>query len=284
MTKKKKSGWITTLFIIAFMVLGIGLMLYPTVSDKWNAMHQSRAIEGYANTVAGIPEADYTQIIEDARAYNESLLNKIDRFRPTEEDSALYNSLLSFSSNGIMAYIEIPDIDVRLPIYHGTDETVIQVGVGHMEGSSLPIGGESTHSVLSSHRGLPSAQLFTHLNELKVGQKFYIHFLKEILTYQIDQIEVVLPEDTSLLEITEGEDYCTLVTCTPYGVNTHRLLVRGTRIPTEIEEDPETEAPIAPSTTEPQDNGLMPLYLFVPLILLAFVFIIVFRKKAKKKH
>lgn len=223
--------------LVFFLLAGLSLLLYPTVSDWWNSMHQSRAIASYLDDVVELDEASYEALWRQAQDYNAALPRDDTRFIPTEEQSAAYQSALNISGNGIMGYLEIPKISVELPIYHGTGETVLQVAVGHVEGSSLPVGGAGTHCVLSGHRGLPSATLFTDLDQLQEGDTFQIHVLDEVLTYEVDQIHVVEPDDVSLLAISEGEDLCTLVTCTPYGVNSHRLLVRGVRVPYEGEEE-----------------------------------------------
>lgn len=219
---------ITTVTIIAILV-GVGLLLYPTVSDWWNQRHMSHAIAGYTEAVEGMSAEDYARYRDAAQEYNEYLKTCVGRFTPSEEESEWYRSLLNVTSDGIMAYIEIPKIGVNLPIYHSVDSAVLQIAVGHLEGSSLPVGGEGVHTVLSGHRGLTSAKLFTHLDELEIGDEFSISVLGETLNYTIDNIDTVLPEEMDGLAIEEGKDYCTLVTCTPYGVNTHRLLVRGVR-------------------------------------------------------
>lgn len=214
---------------------GIGLLLYPTVSDYWNGLHQSRAIAGYDAAVEKLDTARYEELLAEARAYNEALLQNPARFTPTEEETERYRQLLDVSGTGIMAYAEIPKLDTRLPVYHGTDDAVLQIAVGHIEGSSLPIGGAGTHTVLSGHRGLPSAKLFTDLDQLETGDRFALHVLGDTLWYEVDQILTVLPQEMDALAIDAKEDYCTLVTCTPYGVNTHRLLVRGHRIAKEAD-------------------------------------------------
>ena len=211
-------------------LIGLSLLLYPSVSDYWNSLHQSRAIATYAETVTQLDENLYQGLWEEARAYNRSLPGKANRLMPTEEELAVYYSLLDVAGNGILGYIEIPDIKCSLPVYHGVDPAVLQIAVGHIEGTSLPTGGESTHCVLSGHRGLPSAKLFTDLDQMAKGDLFMLRVLDETLTYEVDQILIVEPHEVDALEIIEGEDLCTLVTCTPYGVNSHRLLVRGHRI------------------------------------------------------
>lgn len=226
---KKKSSFVTVILIAAFFI-GALLLLYPTISDFWNSFHQSRAIASYAEQVADLDENAYDRLWEDARIYNKTLGDRMNRFVMAEEQKKAYAALLNIADNGVMGYIEIPKVRCNLPIYHGTDEAVLQVAIGHVPGSSLPVGGESTHCVLSGHRGLPSAKLFTNLDELETGDVFMLRVLDETLTYEVDQIRTVLPNELGDLAIVEGEDYCTLVTCTPYGINSHRLLVRGHRV------------------------------------------------------
>ena len=226
---KKKSSFVTAI-LIAALLAGALLLLYPTVSDYWNSFHQSRAIASYAEQVADLDDNTYDQIWADARAYNETLDNSTSRFVMTEEQKKIYEALLNIADNGVMGYIEIPKIKCNLPIYHGTDEAVLQIAIGHVQGSSLPAGGESTHCVLSGHRGLPSAKLFSDLDQLTEGDVFLLRVLDETLTYEVDQIRTVLPDELDDLAIEEGKEYCTLVTCTPYGINSHRLLVRGHRV------------------------------------------------------
>lgn len=226
---KKKSSFVTVILIAAFLI-GALLLLYPTISDFWNSFHQSRAIASYAEQVADLDENAYDRLWEDARIYNKTLGDRMNRFVMAEEQKKAYAALLNIADNGVMGYIEIPKVRCNLPIYHGTDEAVLQVAIGHVPGSSLPVGGESTHCVLSGHRGLPSAKLFTNLDELETGDVFMLRVLDETLTYEVDQIRTVLPNELGDLAIVEGEDYCTLVTCTPYGINSHRLLVRGHRV------------------------------------------------------
>lgn len=230
----KKKDFSTIILILVFLV-GLSLLLYPTVSDYWNSLHQSRAIAEYAEQVADLDNDIYEQLWNDARSYNQALRNKANRFAVSEKEREEYESLLDVSGNGIIGYIEIPLIGCSLPIYHGTDEAVLQIAVGHIEGTSLPVGGESTHSVLSGHRGLPSAKLFTDLDKLTNGDTFILRILDETLTYEVDQILIVEPDEMDALDIEPGKDYCTLVTCTPYGINTHRLLVRGHRVENQAE-------------------------------------------------
>lgn len=233
---KKRTGSPITLLLILILLAGVSLLLYPTVSDYWNSFHQSRAIASYAEQVANIDDAQYEELWDAAQDYNQSLLHRPNDLLLSDEQQEIYKSLLDFGGNGIMGYIEIPMIDVMLPIYHGTKESVLQIAVGHLDWTSLPVGGAGSHCVLSGHRGLPSARLFTDLDKLKVGDVFMLHVLNEILTYEIDQILIVEPQDTDPLLIEPGKDLCTMITCTPYGINSHRMLVRGHRI--ESQEEP----------------------------------------------
>ena len=221
---------LSTIILILIFLIGLSLVLYPTVADYWNSLHQSRAIATYAEEVAHIDTEKYTAVWQDAVAYNQSLRTRDNIFILSDEQKIAYDQLLNIGGNGVMGYIEIPAIGVSLPVYHGTDEAVLQIAIGHLEWTSLPVGGESTHCVVSGHTGLPSAKLFTNLNQLEKGDTFLFRILDETLTYEVDQINIVLPHETDLLHIEEGKDLCTLVTCTPYGVNSHRLLVRGHRV------------------------------------------------------
>ena len=227
---KRKMNYISTIFLFLLLLVGLSLLLYPTFSDYWNSFHSSQAISTYAENVANLDEKKYDELWSAAWAYNQALLNRNSEFTLSEEQYAEYLELLNVSGLGIMGYIEIPEISVSLPIYHGTDESVLQIAVGHLEWSSLPVGGESSHCVLSGHRALPSAKLFTDLDKLREGDIFMLRVLDEVLTYEVDKISIVEPTQVSALQVVEGEDLCTLVTCTPYGINTHRLLVRGHRI------------------------------------------------------
>ena len=228
--KASKKNRITAILLVAVLLAGLSLLLYPLVSNYWNSIHQSQAIAAYMDDVAEVDDTTYDALWEEAQGYNASLLENENRFFPDEDERQQYEQLLSISDDGIIGYIEIPSIDVTLPIYHGTSEEILQVAIGHIEGSSLPVGGLSTHCVISGHRGLPSSRLFTDIDQLSEGDIFTLLVLDEALTYEADQIRIVEPDDISLLEIKEGEDLCTLVTCTPYGVNSHRLLVRGHRV------------------------------------------------------
>ena len=229
----KKKERITIVILIVLFISGLSLLLYPTVANFINTKNQSRAIVEYAEQAEEISEEEYAKYLKEAEEYNARILQRENLFAPSDEDEKLYPSLLNLTDRGIMGYVEIPAIDIRLPIYHGTSDSVLAIAVGHLPWSSLPVGGDSTHCVISGHRGLPSADLFTHLDKLVVGDVFMINVLNEQLTYEVDQILIVEPQDSEALQVVEGQDYCTLLTCTPYGINTQRLLVRGHRIESE---------------------------------------------------
>lgn len=227
--KWMKKNW-TTILLVCMFLLGVGIIAYPSVSDYWNSFHQSRAVASYVENVANLDTEQYEALWNAAVDYNKKLAKSGIKWNMTDEEKEEYSAYLNVDDSGIMAYVDIPVIDCSLPIYHGIDEAVLQVAIGHIEGSSLPVGGEGSHCVISGHRGLPSAKLFTDLDKLVEGDIFMLHTLDATLTYEVDQIRIVEPTDLSDLQIEEGKDYCTLVTCTPYGINTHRLLVRGHRI------------------------------------------------------
>ena len=221
---------LSTILLIVALLAGVSLLLYPSVSDYWNSLHATQVVSNYAQQVQTMDRSRYETMWNDAVAYNRSLLTRSTDFALTDAQKRQYDALLNVDETGIMGYLEIPALEVTLPIYHGTDDSVLQVGAGHIEWSSLPTGGESTHCVLSGHRGLPSARLFSDLDQLVAGDTFVIRVLDEVMTYEVDQILIVEPTDVSALTVEDGKDLCTLVTCTPYGVNSHRLLVRGHRV------------------------------------------------------
>ncbi len=247
---KKKT--ITTIIIILFFLVGLSLLLYPFVANQWNNYRQSRLISSYDSAVSQMESEgsiDYEAEWARANAYNEALLPSIlpDSFAVAEasdEPDEEYMACLNIAGDEMMGTVEIPKIDIELPIYHTTDEEVLEKAAGHLEGSSLPVGGESTHAVISAHRGLPSASLFTDLDQLEEGDHFLLHILDETLAYEVDKISVVEPEETQDLAVEEGEDLVTLLTCTPYGVNSHRLLVRGHRVPYEAEAIADEQPPL----------------------------------------
>ena len=276
--KKNRGNSMTTLFLVLMLFAGLSLLLYPTVSNYWNSLHQSRAIAAYVEQVAQIDNETFDQLREQARAYNRTLVGKAYRYDMTRQEREEYLGLLNVSENGIIGYIEIPGIHCELPIYHGTDADALQIGVGHIEGSSLPVGGESTHCAISGHRGLPSAKLFSDLDKLTVGDRFSLRVLDDTLTYEVDQIHTVLPGEMDELEIVEGEDYCTLVTCTPYGVNTHRLLVRGHRV-----ENSTDKEPALVTEDETRTEPLGKIFILLPALLLAILLLLVFLLPKRKK-
>ena len=227
--KKRRGPSISTIILVITFFVGVGIFFYPSVSDWWNSMHATQAIAGYVSVMEEMSTEEKEEILEAAKNYNSKLQNGVD-FVLSDEEYAEYESLLNVTGTGIMGYIQISAIGVNLPIYHSVDEGVLQIAVGHIPGSSLPVGGERTHAILSGHRGLPSAKLFSDLDQIVEGDTFTVNILSQTTTYMVDQIRIVLPEETDELAIQPGRDYCTLVTCTPYGVNTHRMLVRGKRI------------------------------------------------------
>jgi len=268
----------STIVLVLVFLTGLSLLLYPTVSDYWNSFHQSRAIASYVEEVANMNDQDYERFWNDAKEYNEKLKTKQNRYILSEEEKLEYSSLLDISGTGVMGYVEIPEIKCSLPIYHGIDDGVLQIAIGHLPGTSLPTGGEGTHCVLSGHRGLPRAKLFSDLDQLVEGDVFILRILDEVLTYEVDQIRIVEPAEIEELDIIEGKDYCTLVTCTPYGVNSHRLLVRGHRI-----ENMEDENSVRVTADAMQiEPILVAPAVAVPLLML--LLIIVFANDNRKKQ
>ena len=276
----KKRDRIYTAVLIVVLVVGLSLLLYPTFSDWWNSRVQTRLIANYNTVVSNLNEEDYSELWDSAAAYNESLRTRSNPYLLDEEQKQQYPTLLNPAGDGIMGYVEIPDIDITLPIYHGTDEMVLQVAIGHLEWTSLPTGGEGTHCVISGHRGLPSARLFTDLDQLTVGDRFMIHVLDEMLTYEVDQIRIVEPGETEELLIREGKDLCTLVTCTPYGVNSHRLLVRGHRVENQAQA---MTVRVTADAFVVEKLIVAPFVLLLILLMMLLGFLIGGRKR-KKKH
>ena len=264
----KKKDFSTIALIVVFFV-GVSVLLYPTVSDYWNSLHQSQAIATYADSVENMDEQDYEKLWDAAVSYNQKLFQSGHGLGLKDEEKEEYNELLDVFGTGIMSYIEIPKIKCSLPIYHGTDEGVLQIAVGHIEGSSLPVGGLNTHCVLSGHRGLPSAKLFSNLDKLEEGDIFMIRTLDQTLTYEADQIRIVLPDEVDDLKIEEGKDLCTLVTCTPYGINTHRLLVRGHRVANQEE----AEAVRVTADAMQVDNRIVAICIAVPVLVLLLIYV-----------
>ena len=265
--ERKKRSFVTPI-LLTILLIGLAIVIYPTFSNWWNSKVQTRAVANYDEAVSSLSKTDYSDYFDAAYEYNEAIARLGSATALTNPDLVEgYNSILNVSGTGIMGYIEIEKIDVLLPIYHGTSTSVLQVGAGHLEGSSLPVGGESTHAVISAHRGLPSATLFTHLDKMEIGDTFTITILNEVLTYEVDQISIVYPYEIENLYIEEGQDYVTLLTCTPYGINTQRLMVRGHRIETEA-----AKKTIKVTAEAYQiDTFLVAIGVAIPLIVLLFI-------------
>ncbi|MBQ7355649.1 MAG: class C sortase [Clostridia bacterium] len=269
----KKRRWPTIIMLILFFI-GLSVMLYPSISNYWNSLTQSEAIVDYEKMLQSIPKADYTKYYEEAEEYNRRLAEL--NFPLLEHEKAGdYYALLDLDGTGMMGYVTIDKIGIELPLYHGTSNEVLSTAIGHLEGTSLPVGGAGTHTVVSAHRGLPSAKLFTELDRLEVGDTFRVTVLDREITYQVDQIRIVDPNDTALLSIEEGKEYCTLLTCTPYGINTHRLLVRGVQ----------TDSVSQKNLFVPSDGYQIDTLIVTPLValpMLLVLILIVFFKPVKK--
>ena len=277
-----KENKLVIFLFIPMILLGLGLLLYPFISNRISVGHYQKVIQTYDKKVSEETRDANNKLLMDAREYNRSLSfgEVVDVFQnPEVKNSDRYLSILNINDNGMMGYISIPKIDVRIPIYHGTTSDVLQKGVGHLEGSSFPVGGESTHAILSAHRGLPSSKLFTDLDQLKKGDIFYIYILNQVLAYQVDQVLVTEPSETDALRIVDGKDYITLVTCTPYAINTHRLLVRGERIEYNEQVEKDIEVDYALSTAD----IILYISLVIALILIV-VAIICFIKSRKNRQ
>lgn len=270
---------ILTILIFIIMFSGLSLLFFPTISDFFNSVSRAKDINTYAASVAEINENEYRRIWDSAVDYNARLAKKPAHWKLSESEIADYESQLDISGRGIMSYIEIPKLRCSLPVYHGTEAGVLQIAIGHLEGTSLPVGGKSTHCVLSGHRGLPSAKLFSGLDQLNVGDTFSIRTLDETLIYEVDEISVVLPEETGKLQIIKGEDLCTLMTCTPYGINTHRLLVRGRRIYNENS----TEIRVTADALQIDPLMIAP-FLGVPVLVILFVIVITYTRTRKRRE
>lgn len=279
--KKTKENIPILVFILMF-ILGISIMLYPTISNYVNSVEYDDVIAKYTKETSTYKNNENEKLLIQADEYNKKLntTSIIDVFsNPQREQSTEYKNILNVDGSGLMGYISIPKIDIRIPIYHGTSSEVLEKGVGHLEGSSLPIGGEGTHAILSAHRGLPSARLFSDLDQLQKGDKFYIYILDRKLAYEVDQIQVVEPSEIESLQLQEGEDYVTLVTCTPYAINTHRLLVRGTQVEYIEEVVKSTKVSKKSSTSD----VILYIGLLIALLLLIFALIQILSIKKKKK-
>ena len=257
-----------TIIMVIVLIVGLCLVLYPKVSDWWNSRHATIAIDNYIEAVENIDTSELEERLKEAEEYNARLAEEGTHLTLSDEERERYYEILDVTGSGIMGYVEIPSIGVYLPIYHGTSEDVLQVAVGHLEGTSFPVGGESTHAVLSGHRGLPSARLFTDIDQLAETDIFTVTVLNRTVTYMVDQIRTVLPQDISDLNIDAGMDYCTLVTCTPYGINTHRLLIRGHRIENVLD-----EVTVTPDAKK-YNNALVSLALGIPMLFITLMILL----------
>ena len=273
---------IKIIIIVIVLLIGFAITLYPIISSAYNSKHHSVIHTEYVSAVENTDNTTITEVREAAREYNAAITPGISVYNPEMLDqiSAGYTEQLNLTGDGIMGYVEIPVINVTLPIYHGTDSETLETGVGHLLGSSLPVGGDSTHAVLTAHSGMASQKLFSDLDKMKVGDKFYLHILDEVLAYKVDEITVVLPHDTKHLGITEGEDLCTLITCTPFAVNTHRLLVRGVRIPYEEAEEISADIPQEEITTSTwEEQYLKSLIIAIVIAVIIILIILIVRRK-----
>lgn len=275
-----KKDKLYNIILMLMLAVGLSLMLYPTVSDIWNSQFRNRTIANYSEYVATLDKNKYEEIWAAAQEYNKNLRERPRSYELTPDQMEDYLNQLSLTDASVMGYIEIPKINCHLPIYHTTEERILQMAVGHMEWTSLPTGGENTHCAFSGHRGLPSAKLFTDLDQLTIGDKFVLWILDEKLTYEIDQINIVEPNDPSKLTIEEGKDLCTLVTCTPYGVNSHRMLVRGHRV-SNMEQLKTIRISADALIVE---NYIVARVLFVPIVMLFSTILILSDKMFSKKR
>ena len=257
---------LSTVFFAAVLIVGLCIFLYPSVSNYLNGLKQSKAIADYNTALESMTPEDYSSFWQTAILYNEKLANGVMDFNLTDEEMEEYNTILDPTGTGIIGYLEIENIGVNLPIYHGVEESVLSVGIGHLPGTSFPTGTASTHTVLSGHRGLPSAELLTNLDQMIEGDTFLLHIMDQVFAYEVDSINIVLPNETESLYIYDGEDYVTLVTCTPYGVNTHRLLVRGKRVDYNQE-----ERLIITADATMYSTLTVAIFIAVPILLVIFI-------------
>ncbi len=278
---RKKSGKISTIILIIILLVGLSVMLYPIISNWWNTREQRRAIENYKAIIYEMESDETERLLSEAHDYNEQLAGIYAPFINYEQISG-YEDILNVSGTGIMGYITIPVIHAEFPIYHGTSEEVLNVAAGHLQGSSIPVGGKNTHAVISAHRGLPSAKLFTDLDKMVVGDTFTITILDEVLTYEVEEILIVKPEEVDKLAIIPNEDYVTLMTCTPYGVNTHRLLLRSHRIET-VNDESAVKIKVNPDATQVDPMLVVPIIFTVFVIILIFFWIFGSKKRKDKK-
>ncbi len=265
-----------TVVMTAGLLVGVFLLLYPSVANYWNTYHSARRIMSYTETVTNMDKSEYDRILKSAREYNKRLAETGIKWMMTDAEKEEYNKELAIDDSGIMGFVSVPKFHIRVPIYHGTDEEVLQTAIGHLEGTSLPVGGKSTHCAISGHRGLPSARLFTDIDKIREGDTWTVTVLNETLTYECDQIRIVLPEDLSDLKIEEGKDLFTLITCTPYGVNTHRLLVRGHRVP-----NANGSADVTADAIQIEPIYIAP-FLAGPILLILLIILLIATRRAKR--
>jgi len=274
---KKK---IVNILLVSLFLVGLSLLLYPTASNLVNTRNQTRAMTEYEVELENLDEKEYRAVLEAARQYNRELLKKPNRYVLTADELREYRNQLLVAGSKLMGMLEIGKIGVKLPIYHGTSEGVLQIGIGHLEGSSLPVGGPDTHAVITGHSGLPEAKLLTDLNKLNIGEPFTLHVLGEKLTYTVDQILVVEPSDTEAIAIEQGKDFCTIITCTPYGINSHRLLVRGVREQSDQIETVTEETDV--TKCQCQCNCKSPILCLILLLLMLLILLLCCRKKRQE--
>lgn len=265
-----------TVVMTAGMLIGISLLLYPSVANYWNGFHQARTIMEYTQVVSSMDKDDYKNILRDARKYNKRLSKTGFRWSMSDAERRDYERQLKVKGTKAIGYISVPKLHIRLPLMHGTDEEVLQTAIGHLEQTSLPVGGKGSHCVISGHRGLPSSRLFTDIDKIKEGDTWTITVLNETLTYECDQVRIVLPNDLSDLKIEKGKDLCTLVTCTPYGVNTHRLLVRGHRVP-----NANGSADVTADAIQIEPIFIAP-FLAIPMVLILLILLLISTRRAKR--
>lgn len=268
----------STVILLLIALIGAGLIAYPSFANWWNSFHQARAVASYMETVTNLSTEEYEKMIRNAEAYNARIAKTGIQWNQTEEQLKEYNKQLHINDSGIMGYVDIPKVNIKLPIYHGTDEAILQVAVGHLAGTSLPVGGKSTHCVISGHRGLPSARLFTDIDKLIEGDTFTMTVLNRTVTYEVDQIRIVEPTDLSDLQIVKNKDFCTLVTCTPYGINTHRLLVRGHRV-----DNAQGDANVIADAMQIETIFIAP-FIAGPILVILIIFMLISTGAAKRRN
>lgn len=268
---------VVSVLVVLVLLAGLAFILYPTVANLWNTMHHSQMVSHFLNNVSTLKQEEYDRIISDARNYNDKMAKTgIRKYVLSEDELNKYEGLLNINGDGMMGYLDIPSINVKIPVYHGSDEAVLQFAAGHIEWSSLPVGGKGSHTVISGHRGVPSAKLLSNIDQLKIGEYFILHILNETYTYQVDDIKIVLPKEIEQIQIDPQMDYTTLVTCTPYGINTHRLLVRGHRVSNLTDEEYSQE--------KEKNNSYLFIVFAVAIITVVIVLCVILLIRRKKKR